>query len=87
MYDLQLQNHQKAVRSLQVTEQKEEKEKEQREKILSQILKWQIIKENVSLTPDNVVIASQGCQSQGAGGSGKSSPEPILSPKHCQHSS
>lgn len=40
MYDLQLQNHQKAERSLQVTEHKEEKEKEQRQKILSQILKW-----------------------------------------------
>ena len=49
MYDLQLHNHQKAERSLQVTEQKEEKEKEQREKILGQILKWQTIKENVSL--------------------------------------
>lgn len=58
MYDLQLHNHQKAVRSLQVTEQKEEKEKEQREKILSQILKWQIIKENVSGIPDNALIAS-----------------------------
>ena len=40
MYDLQVHNHQKAERSLQVTEQKEEKEKEQREKILAQILKW-----------------------------------------------